>query len=181
MFIPIPLTRLAVFLLPAEPARLKLQNLIAELNAEYNGPNFVPHLTIYAAPNGFKECNWSDICNELAASIREFSLRALEFKTSSEYRKSCYLQFETSPEAEKAANIVARKLGGTYSFDPHISVHYGPVPASRPIKFDLERITFTEVWFIGSSQPTTSAEAVLGWKVLAKAPLSSGIMISGND
>ncbi len=123
------------------PTSESLQKTIDDVNSICEGPRFVPHLTFCSSPypasgqGKSNRFNPRDIIARLPEAISCRFRVSPEVHFSDNYTMSCCLILEELGETTtkyKAIgdSIVSMTGGSPYTKPPHISLHYGAIPAA---------------------------------------------------
>ena len=120
-------TMQSIWLVPKEPEREKLQNLIERVAAVTGGPRFEPHVTIL----GDVPLPSSEVRFRIGSRIRDipgFRLRSKEIRVGKSYFESLFLLTELPPVVSELRRLAAGSLpssSGRKHFVPHVSLAYG--------------------------------------------------------
>jgi hypothetical protein len=176
---------LAHWLLPAEPARGELTQIIGQLSRRLRVPAFDPHLTVNAIrrPRG----GAAPELGSAVAGIPPITLQVRGIAHSAEFTKTLFVEFESSPLLEELAVRVARLTGGKYKLEPHLSLVYAQL--SEPQREALRqetRLSFSEVVFdrvrvITGTPKVESGRDVETWQAIAEAALSDPRIVRRNS
>ena len=132
------------WLIPDEPHRTKLQQIILRFSKVYQSPIFTPHITIGTGnriPNS--------IPNILVPKIRFIST-----ETEHTYFRSLYFKCATSNELTSLWNF----FEGKGELIPHLSLIYGDFSESRERDWCantppyLPTISFSSIWIVRGSK-----------------------------
>ena len=119
----------AIWLLPHSDNHKELAQLIINLSQKYDGPCFLPHITLLAGMHG-SENELVIKASELAAKMKAFSVKTNAIETQDSFYKSLYLKIvETKPLSEsrqQAETLFHPKQED--DFMPHLSLLYGKQP-----------------------------------------------------
>jgi 2'-5' RNA ligase len=119
-------TRYALWLLPEEAASATFADIIVRLGGRYQGPSFIPHVTLLGWITGAEE-QLSQTTAQLAQQLRILKLRAAGFGGEQYYFRCFYIKLEASPgliQAHAQASAVFN-AGHSSDYIPHLSLVYG--------------------------------------------------------
>ncbi|ETX05148.1 2'-5' RNA ligase family protein [Candidatus Entotheonella palauensis] len=168
------------WLLPIESQRAYYQDLIDQLARTYNGPVFVPHITVYSGTFA------SDISSErlLAQTMVRFSPYTLQIdrlRYTELFTKSFFVQLHPSQPLQALSGALRAQAlpPANYEPDPHLSLLYQDIPEAdkqqlaMSIQLPGSHITFDEISVITSPIPTRSPRDVAQWQEVYRQKLSA--------
>ncbi len=168
---------MAYWLVPEDRQLEELQQAVSKFASKYDGPDFVPHVTIYFG--AFNPSDpFDDIVNALS-SYEPLHLQPASLLFSDQFTQTCFIQFRNSPilseMCEKVRALVRDPEG--YTVVPHMSLFYGSLaPAHRrEIEAALslpESILFTSVRAIANPPQVSSKQDVQYWNERARSEMS---------
>lgn len=172
-----PLARVSYWLIPAEPDKAQLAQIIRSMAARVNGPVFEPHLTLYSGPAESPE-RIEEIVAEVVRGISALALRSTGLAHSAQFTKTLFVEFALDDAlallATKLKRLTARPED--YELKPHLSLLYANLNQAwretlarslvvpKVIRFDSLQAVFT-----GAS--TSSRTDVEAWRVAASTSL----------
>jgi hypothetical protein len=166
---------IAFWLVPAEPERELLRQLIRILAAQLGAPRFEPHLTICVVPgarNARELLRW--------ISAQPIRLRVRRVSYAHKFTKTLFVRFENNTALEKLNTLLQRvaKLPRARLRDPHVSLLYKRMPLSAKkelastIRPPFAEVSFDSVKAVRCNSPTTTARDVEAWRTVARKKLS---------
>jgi 2'-5' RNA ligase len=119
------------WLMPAEPHKSQLHEIIRSFAREFGAPDFDPHVTLYHGPSTLEEAY--TLVQTLAGDFAPLELKVQGLKQSEPYAKTLFIQFENSAAARQIAAAVAGEVAdpAPYNFDPHLSLLYHHLDAKQ--------------------------------------------------
>ena len=169
--------RVSFWLLPAEPQRESLQQIISDLAERFDAPRFEPHVTVFSGPKAADD----DLCSIVASVAAGFSaieLRGVGIGHSEQFTRTLFVQFEANEElARLQAELESRSAVRTrYELNPHLSLIYATLtPETKESlrqEFSmLEWIRFDTLAAIASHGKTRTGSDVERWRTVAEAAL----------
>jgi hypothetical protein len=170
--------RISYWLVPAEPDKAHLAQIISELAQRFDSPAFEPHLTLYSGPRDARD-EPEEIIRAATHHFPPIALRTSGVGGSQEFTKTLFVEFcGTEPLltlSEQLKRSSARPE--PYALRPHLSLIYASLDA-RVKQQLVEKISvppsvrFDAVKAIISRERTRSGEDVRAWRVVAEAPLA---------
>jgi putative hydrolase of the HAD superfamily len=169
-------TMIVYWLVPAEPARELLREIIGILAKQFDAPRFEPHLTVFATAGAGKSPR--RVLKRISARPIRLSVRGIG--VSSEFKKTLFVRLASSRAFEKLVIDLARatKSRAKRVQDPHVSLLYKELPApvkrelALTIKLPFRGIAFDSIKAIRSVSPIKARPDVEAWRVLARKSLS---------
>lgn len=154
----------SVWLVPAEEDAQRCSDIICKLAGELKAPVFPPHLTIGSSEQHVD-------LEQLGSEIDPICAAPIKIETEAEFTRSLVIQFEATPPLlalrKRMEQIPGFRPGR--SFDPHISLCYGPPPPGAIDRLDIaalvaghvkfDRLVITEI-----TLPVTSFDDVRLWR-----------------
>lgn len=171
----------SIWLMPKGDVLNKFSELIIKVSDEYNSPKYQPHVTLLGGLVGFTKEEVMSKASELAKSIEPFTITLTEVTYPASYpndheayyRSLCILAERTQPLMK--ANELARKMfsrEGDLSFNPHLSIMYGPFPAETKEEIISKVGREFNVSFEATSIYLWSGKGLPHeWKLIKKIPL----------
>jgi 2'-5' RNA ligase len=171
-------TAIAYWLIPAEPGRGILENLIAELARRYNAPVFEPHVTIHVGPNHAGAVG--KVILQAAARWKPFPLRLLGVGHSGEFTKTLFVRIAPNVELLRLNEIIrsVAQDSSWYPLEPHLSLLYKRMRLTArrelavSVKPPFSEVVFNSIKAVRCPLPTRTPADVAKWRVLATAALS---------
>jgi len=171
------------WLTPAPAEYTVCQAWIESLGEMFGGPQFAPHITLYAEANGPADDpeQTLDRVAEAAntAGNGPLRLRATGLHFSDSFTKCCYIQFEPDGAATALAEQFKSLMSAPaeYHFNPHLSLFYGHLtePQRERIRELIqlpEEITFDQLCAITSGPQVKTRGDVEAWRLVSVRPLS---------
>ena len=164
------------WLLPAKPERDLFCEVVRILRKEFRAPNFEPHLTLFSTTKDRQSPK--RVLREIRSRAIRLSARAAGF--SSEFTKTLFVRFKSSPELKKFVAELGRatKSRAKSPSDPHVSVLYKKLPRAAKkelaavMKLPFRTVVFDSIAAVRCPLPSRTAADVERWKILAKKSLS---------
>ena len=168
---------IAYWLLPGPGAHELLARKIHELARRFDAPLFVPHVTIFIAPE--RSGNSAQILAELGATEIDLTIQSIRF--SEQFTKTLFVQFERSDRLQQLGDKIRKASSAPKRqiIDPHLSLLYANIPSgakqklSDEIMLPFRQIHFSSVCAVCCARPTTTAREVEQWKVIAPRSMFS--------
>jgi len=162
---------IAYWLLPERAAREAFSREIRMLARQFGAPLFVPHVTIFIAPENSRAP--LEVLRELGPLNIELPIHNIQF--SEEFTKTLFVQFATNTTLQQLGDAVwkASGAGDRYLIDPHLSLLYAKLPPETKqklagkIRLPFREVCFTSICAMRCPRPTTTASEVERWKLLA--------------
>ncbi len=114
-----------IWIIPQEPLKKQLEDIVAYLSQKFESPVFEPHMTLLGDVE-MERSEFMEKCSKLSRVIEPFPLELGEVSFSTTYFQSVFVRVRsTAPLME--ANIKAKEIFGVENnfFMPHISLLYG--------------------------------------------------------
>jgi hypothetical protein len=144
---------IAYWLVPADPARELLREIIGILAKQFDAPRFEPHLTIFATPRAGKSPKHA--LKQIQAKAIRLRLRGIGF--SSQFTKTLFVRLTSNQAVERLVIDLSRatKSRAKRVHDPHVSLLYKQLPArtkrelALTIKLPFRGVVFDSIKAIG--------------------------------
>jgi 2'-5' RNA ligase len=170
-------TAIVYWLVPAEPERELLREIIRILAKQYRAPRFEPHLTLFAVPQD-RQPPATALRQIKAAAIR-LKIRGVSY--SAKFTKTLFVGFQSNGAFEKLAIDLTRIAGvrAKVPTDPHLSLLYKKIPAATrkqlasALKLPIREVVFDSIKVVRCAFPTQTAADVAAWRPVAKRKLAS--------
>jgi 2'-5' RNA ligase len=170
---------IAYWIIPTEPARSYLQNIINDLAQRYNAPSFQPHVTVHVGANPTDTVD--GVLSKAASGCEPIALQPLEVSGTSEFIKTLFVQFAMSKQLQALNESIRTAAQGRsdYQLNPHLSLLYKKISIpDRHLLMSSIEIPFSEVTFdslkaVRCISPTRSRADVEEWRVVAEKSLRS--------
>ena len=170
---------IAYWLIPTEPARSYLQNLIKNLAERYAAPEFEPHVTVHVGVDRADKV--AEVLASSAQQSKRITLQVLDVSNSSEFIKTLFVMFAASVPLKRLNQSIrkAAQDSSTYQLNPHLSLLYKNMsPAARhgltrSIQVPFTEVTFNRLKAVRCVSPTKSRADVKAWHAIAATPLSA--------
>src|SRR5215470_1803435 len=123
-------TVIAYWLIPAEPERGILKDLIGDLARRYNAPVFEPHVTIHV---GSERAGVTEkVISQSVPRQEPFSLGLLDVGHSDKFTKAVFVRLVLSAELQRLNEIICgmAKDSPHYVLKPHLSLLYKKIPVT---------------------------------------------------
>lgn len=170
-------TVIAYWLIPSEPVRSLLQQIINNLARGYEAPVFEPHVTIYVGadrPNAP-----GNALEDAARRCKLIRLTPLGIDQSAEFIKTLFVQFAMSAELRQINDIIreAAHDSSQYELKPHLSLLYKNLAATiraelvASITVPFSEIPFDSLQAIRCVSPTQTDADVEAWELVASRVL----------
>jgi hypothetical protein len=167
---------MSYWLVPSELAFSHYQAVVADLAQRFDGPLFLPHVTLYSGPFD-QEDPLSDILRELSQR-KEVELRPTSVRFSDHFTRSCFIQFEESDLLSAMCEVVRSKVRnpGPYRDDHHLSLFYGDLAESQRDRIRAEislppTMSFNLISAVASLSKALSRKDVEHWSEVDRAQL----------
>jgi len=140
----------SIWLIPPKGnLQIRLSHYISELADIWNGPTFVPHVTLVGGLPG-DETDLHARFEKVVFNLRPFVIRLKELRQTEEFFRSFYIRVDKSRDL-----MLSRQISGRYfglednPFNPHLSLYYGDVSTEEKTNY-LKRIAFSEDEFVAN-------------------------------
>lgn len=157
---------IALWLLPAAPAREQLRDVIARLAAECDAPIFEPHLTLGVTDDAAEL--------RLGLTNKPITLRALGVFWSDAFTRTLFIRFAATPDLAALRESLGMRTG---DYDPHVSLLYKDMTAKRKAELAssiapaFSAATFEALQAVRCPIPTATRADVESWKMVASRKL----------
>jgi hypothetical protein len=160
---------IAYWLLPAEPARSFLADIISELAARFDAPIFAPHLTVFVTPENSRAP--AEVLKEFGSLAVDLPIFNVSF--SAQYTKTLFIRFEKTHALQRLSSTISELSGDPQQnlADPHLSLLYKHLPEETKreladsIQLPFHQVTFDSICAMRCASPTQSADDVRAWKL----------------
>jgi 2'-5' RNA ligase len=168
---------IAYWIIPTEPARSYLQNIINDLAQRYDAPCFQPHVTVHVGANCTDTVD--GVLSKAASGCEQIVLQSLEVSGSSEFIKTLFVQFAMSRQLQLLNQRIrdAAQDSSDYQLNPHLSLLYKGISIQdrrllmRSIEIPFSDMTFDSLKAVRCISPTQSRADVEAWRVVAERNL----------
>ncbi len=163
------------WLLPAKPERDLFCEVVRILRQEFGGPNFEPHLSLFSTSKDRQSPK---------KVLKEISMRQIRLTTggagfSSEFTKTLFVRFKSSPALRKLVTDLSRaaKSRAKAPGNPHVSLLYKKLPQEAKkqlaavMKLPFRSVVFDSIAAVRCPSPSRTKADVQAWKILAKKSL----------
>ena len=162
---------IAYWLLPDTAMGEVFAEKIRELANQFHAPTFLPHLTVFIAPEDSRSP--AEVLPELGAVTIELTIRSIRF--SEEFTKTLFVQFEKSDPLQELGDRIWRATGAPqrHVIDPHLSLLYANLPLktkqelANETTLPFREVHFSSICAMRCACPTTSRKEVEQWRLLA--------------
>jgi 2'-5' RNA ligase len=166
---------IAYWLVPADPARELLREIIGILAKQFDAPRFEPHLTIFATPGAGKSPKHA--LKQIQAKSIRLRLRGIGF--SSQFTKTLFVRLTSNQAFERLVIDLRRATNsrGKASINPHVSLLYKKIPVpigkelASTIKLPFDEIIFDSINAMRCASPTKTRADVEAWRVITTRSL----------
>lgn len=171
-------TAIAYWLIPAEPERGILEDLIGDLARRYNAPVFEPHVTIHV---GSERAGVTEkVISQSVPRQEPFSLGLLDVGHSDKFTKAVFVRLVLSAELQRLNEIICGMAQDSahYVLKPHLSLLYKKIPVTSrrelaaSIELPFSEVVFDAIKAVRCASPTSTPADVAKWRVLASVALS---------
>src|SRR5437016_11796530 len=180
LFCALPVSRrtvIAHWLIPAEPARRFVQDLINDLARRYDAPVFGPHVTIYVGADSTDAVDTT--LSKAARDCEPIVLQALEVSHSNEFIKTLFVEFGLNSKLRQLNQVIcsAAQIPSDYDLKPHLSLLYKRMSVqerrslSRSIEMPSSQVLFDSLKAVRCISPTQSRADVEAWRVVSEKVL----------
>lgn len=160
------------WLMPAEPDRTFLQDMIHHLSQRYAAPSFAPHVTIYSGASSEAD-DPATIVAAVTQGMRRLRLEVAGIRYSPVLTKTLFVQFqESSPLASLSEAIRGLvRQPATYRLDPHLSLLYQEMRVAEQqhlaatLHLPRPSVVFDAVAAMESSRPMRTPDDVNTWQI----------------
>ena len=166
---------LAVWAIPVKGQRLALNGQIGKLAAEFQGPSFDSHMTVYSLkfPDGESYEPYLEKLADILEPKPSYEMRVVDLEFGTSFFRRAYLALtEEGRQFGLLHRTIEDKLNSEYHSYPHLSLFYGDLTESQETEF-RERvilpksIQFEEHCIVHSPPGHSSPSDLVGaWKVL---------------
>ena len=178
------LPRVAFWLIPSQPERAFLQNLITDLAGRFSSPEFIPHVTIYSCHRSVLQEELA-IMASLAGRCPLVTLRTDGLAFRDRLTEALFVRLNSAETLEWLRETMQNELSqaSSHEFDPHVSLLYKFLPASvraslaGEIKLPMQEICFDQIWAVAIPESIHSAENLSGWQTLLSCRLASSAIV----
>jgi hypothetical protein len=117
--------RMSYWLVPAEASLFEYQAIVSQLAFRFNGPDFVPHVTVYFGPFDTRDSIGSNLKSLSRFGQVELTSESLQF--TDQFTQSCFIRFENSTVLTEMCEVVRQAVHSPapYQVAPHMSLFYG--------------------------------------------------------
>ena len=168
---------IAYWIIPTDPARSYLQNIISDLAQRYDAPCFQPHVTVHVGANCTDTVH--GVLSKVASGCEQIVLQSLEVSGSSEFIKTLFVQFAMSRQLQLLNQSIctAAQDSSDYELNPHLSLLYKRISIQdrrllmRSLEIPFSDMTFDSLKAVRCISPTQSRADVEAWHVVAERNL----------
>jgi 2'-5' RNA ligase len=170
--------RVSYWLIPTEPDKTQLTEMIRLLASRFDAPLFEPHVTLYSGPLDSTE-RPDDIIRAVARGASEIVLDTTGIGHTQQFTKTLFLEFAPNEALDKLSGELKRhsSMSDDYDFKPHLSLVYATLSPEVTQRLARElsvprRIRFDTVKAIISQGPTRTRADVEAWRIVANEKLA---------
>jgi 2'-5' RNA ligase len=168
---------IAYWLLPAEPARSRLVQIVRDLAERFSAPIFEPHVTVYAT--GANQVNPAAVLGGVLPEQRPFRLLVRDVDFSDKFTKTLFVQFAPDPGLTRFSEELRRAsaTASDYRLNPHLSLIYQTMTRetqrdlAKTISLPFSEVEFDAVKAIVSPAEITTRDEVAAWRGVAERKL----------
>jgi 2'-5' RNA ligase len=169
---------LTYWLTPAEPAHRYFTTVISELAAQFDGPVFEPHVTVYVTKA--KDGKATESLQRALANGSPYRLSVSGIAYSGKFTKTVFVQFRPNRKLTALSENL-RSVSNShreYRLEPHLSLIYQAMPdeakaeIARSLVLPFNEIVFDSAKAVISPARIESREDVEAWRVLATQKLT---------
>jgi 2'-5' RNA ligase len=168
-----PHMKICHWLVPGGESRRLLQETIDQLGREYDGPSFVPHVTLFAHDGEQYDAGKLQAVLRGRASI---TLQPVRITGTESFTKCVFVEFAESATLEELAAAVRLDVESDYEFHAHLSLIYAALDSET--RQDVARalllpppIVCDEIWTVLTETPIRSRMQVEAWQVIGRERL----------
>ncbi len=163
------------WLMPADPERELLCEIISILYKQFDAPNFDPHLTILVTKQDLQSPK--NVLRQIKVSPIRLTVRGISF--ADEFTKTLFVRMEPSEPLEKLVGDLGRAAKSPTEAvrDPHVSLLYKKLvtPVKKElastIQLPFSEVTFDSIRAVRCDLPVRSSADVEAWRVVATKSL----------
>ena len=161
---------IAYWLLPEASARERLAKIISALAARFDAPHFIPHVTLFVAPDD--SCLAAKVVSRIPRI--EITLTVTGISYSEKFTRTLFVRFAPSEPLQQLSDTLAALTHARRSaIDPHLSLLYKHATTltkrelAASLRLPFDHICFDSVCAMRCASPTRNAADVGAWKLLA--------------
>ena len=174
------LPRVAFWLVPGEPARATLQNLITDLAIRFSAPRLIPHVTVYSCRRSPSQKELA-VAAALARHCAPLVLRTQGLDFGDRLTRACYVRLAADTRLQRLRKSLHDALPRTpeETFEPHLSLLYQLLSArdraklAEEISLPCREIAFDQFWAVAIPESMHTTENLTGWQTLFNCRLDS--------
>lgn len=169
--------KVSFWLIPKTRQRAAFKGLIANLAAQYGGPLFEPHVTLYSGELAEGE-SAEDILIKFTGKLRRIDLYPIDIGYSEEYTRTLFIEFAPDPDLDRTLDTIKRlvRKPSDYVLKPHLSLLYADLSMAQKAQLrETVRVPeirfgvgFDDVWAVATAGGTKTKQDVEGWQVLSQ-------------
>jgi len=151
--------------LPCAADSTRFSAVIRQLAAAQGAPVFEPHLTLGSLAEALDMAG-------ITESLSGLSLDPAEIGSTEAFTTSLFVRFTATPALLKARERMARLPGSQAgrTFDPHVSLCYGPPPPGSHSREDVQALLRKPVRFdrlaaVRVTLPVSTHKQVAEWRI----------------
>ena len=168
---------IAYWVIPAEPVRSFLENMIVDLAWRYDAPVFEPHVTIHVASNHVEAAEKATL--QAAFGCEPVNLKLLDVRHSGEFTKTLFVQLALNKELRRLNKIIRSDVQNSsdYRLEPHLSLLYKKMPILErrrlvlSISLPFSEVIFDSIKAVRCALPTRNRADVGAWRGIATKSL----------
>ncbi len=175
------LPRVAFWLVPRQPERRIIQDMITGLAGRFYAPAFIPHVTLYSCRRSL----WQEelaVMAGLAGRCPELTLRTGEVVSTDSLTRALFVRLQHDKTLAWVRETLQneRSESALRGFDPHLSLLYQFLSPSvrsglvQEVCFPLPEIVFDQLWAVAIPETLNAIEDLSGWQTLLTCRLASG-------
>jgi Cyclic phosphodiesterase-like protein len=163
---------IAYWLLPEAAARGVFSREIRRLARQFGAPLFEPHVTIFIAPENSRTP--LEVLHQIGPVDLELAIQSIRF--SDQFTKTLFVQFERNSTLQQLGGAIRKASGARdrYLIEPHLSLLYARLSSKTGqrvadnIRLPFREVGFTSICVMRCARPTTTANEIEQWKLLAR-------------
>jgi len=156
---------------PAAADEARIQAVIDELATAQGAPRFMPHMSLASVKGAAQDLS------PILSDLRDLQLQPLEVDETDAFTMSLFLRVEPNAALLHARKVFEAVPGfqSSRSFDPHLSLCYGPPPQGAAdlasVQVLLQKpVTFDRLVTVDIPARVSTYDDIRAWKVLDTIP-----------
>jgi len=160
-----------IWCVPSADDEVRVQAAIDELADAQAAPRFMPHMSLASVSGSVP-----DLAGTLE-ELRGLQVQPLEIAESDAFTMAMFLRVERHPALLRARKAFESLPGfrSSRSFDPHLSLCYGPPPkgaaqSDRVLSLLQKSLTFDRLVTVDIPASVSNYDDIRAWKILDSIP-----------